>query len=49
MITRHGLNEERDKHRILFHGGDVPDGEQVMEPDKFSVFAPGSSGSSAAS
>ncbi|WP_326815918.1 MULTISPECIES: hypothetical protein [unclassified Streptomyces] len=38
VITRHGLNEERDKNRNLFHGGHAPDGEQVMEPDKFSVF-----------
>lgn len=35
VVTRHGLNEERTKHRHLFHGGHVPDGEQVMEPDKF--------------
>ncbi|MET7550263.1 hypothetical protein [Streptomyces sp. NPDC005078] len=38
VVTRHGLDEERSKHRNLFHGGHVPDGEQVMEPDKFSVF-----------
>ncbi|MET8538031.1 hypothetical protein ACFRCW_43425 [Streptomyces sp. NPDC056653] len=38
VVTRHGLDEERSKHRNLFHGGHVPDGEQVMEPDKFNVF-----------
>ncbi|MET8536742.1 hypothetical protein ABZV67_34065 [Streptomyces sp. NPDC005065] len=44
VVTRHGLDEERSKHRNLFHGGHVPDGEQVMEPDKFSVFdVPGNS------
>ncbi|MGW1708973.1 hypothetical protein ACWCP8_26480 [Streptomyces sp. NPDC002206] len=38
VVTRRGLNEERNKRRHLFHGGHVPDGEQVMEPDKFNVF-----------
>ncbi|MFF0395151.1 hypothetical protein ACFYSJ_05095 [Streptomyces sp. NPDC005248] len=38
VVTRHRLDEERSKHRNLFHGGHVPDGEQVMEPDKFNVF-----------
>ncbi|MEU8834872.1 hypothetical protein [Streptomyces sp900116325] len=38
VVTRHGLDEERSKHRNLFHGGHVPDGEQVMEPDKFNIF-----------
>ncbi|WP_330248568.1 MULTISPECIES: hypothetical protein [unclassified Streptomyces] len=38
VVTRHGLDEERSKHRNLFRGGHVPDGEQVMEPDKFNVF-----------
>ncbi|MFE2587190.1 hypothetical protein [Streptomyces sp. NPDC059378] len=38
VVTRHGLEEQRSKHRNLFHGGHIPDGEQVMEPDKFNVF-----------
>ncbi|WP_406502581.1 hypothetical protein [Streptomyces sp. NBC_01602] len=38
VVTRHGLDEERSKHRNLFHGGHVPDGDQVTEPDKFNVF-----------
>ncbi|WSA81689.1 hypothetical protein OG930_42995 [Streptomyces sp. NBC_01799] len=38
VVTRHGLDEERSKRRNLFHGGHVPDVEQVMEPDKFNVF-----------
>lgn len=38
VATRHGLNEERTKRRHLFHGGHVPGGKQVMEPDEFNVF-----------
>ncbi|MFC7791356.1 hypothetical protein [Streptomyces cinereoruber] len=35
ILTRTGLTDERDKHRLLFHGGHIPDGEMVIEPDPF--------------
>ncbi|MFD4315031.1 hypothetical protein [Streptomyces sp. NPDC058548] len=38
VITRHGLDEERAKHRRLFHGGHIPDGEKVLEPERFNFF-----------
>jgi hypothetical protein len=38
VITRAQLAHERTTHRRLFHGGHVPDGEQVLEPERFNVF-----------
>ncbi|WP_434593357.1 hypothetical protein [Streptomyces sp. A5-4] len=35
VLTRAGVDEERRKHRFLFHGGHVPDGEKIIEPEPF--------------
>lgn len=35
VLTRAGLDEERREHRRQFHGGHVPDGERVIEPEPF--------------
>ncbi|MFC8723713.1 hypothetical protein [Streptomyces bacillaris] len=35
VLTRSGLDEETKKHRRLFHGGHIPDGERVIEPEPF--------------
>ncbi|WP_037956944.1 hypothetical protein [Streptomyces sulphureus] len=38
VLTRSALAQERQSHRVLKHGGHVPDGEQVVEPGRFSFF-----------
>jgi hypothetical protein len=30
LLSRRALHEERDAHRRRFHGGHIPDGEQVL-------------------
>lgn len=35
--SRHELNNERNRHRDLFHGGHIPDGEQVIAPQRMSL------------
>ncbi|WP_424639880.1 hypothetical protein [Embleya sp. AB8] len=33
MYSRTALADERRKHRDQAHGGHIPDGEQVLEPE----------------
>ncbi|MFD9903893.1 hypothetical protein [Streptomyces sp. NPDC059063] len=35
VLTRAGLADERRQHRRDFHGGHIPDGEHVIEPEPF--------------
>ncbi|MFJ4846297.1 hypothetical protein [Streptomyces sp. NPDC088733] len=35
--SRHELNAERNRHRDLFHGGHIPDGEQIIAPRRMSL------------
>ncbi|MFJ3545434.1 hypothetical protein ACIPQH_25100 [Streptomyces rubiginosohelvolus] len=35
VLTRSGLDDERRRHRRDFHGGHIPDGEKVIEPEPF--------------
>ncbi|WP_254878539.1 hypothetical protein [Streptomyces sp. NA04227] len=36
--TRSALAQERHSHRVLKHGGHIPDGEQIIEPKRFNFF-----------
>ncbi|MCX4550558.1 MULTISPECIES: hypothetical protein [unclassified Streptomyces] len=38
VLTRSSLDEQRQKHRHLAHGGHIPDGERVLAPEKFNAF-----------
>lgn len=38
VLTRSALAQERQSHRVFKHGGHVPDGEQVVEPERFNFF-----------
>ena len=38
VLTRTGVDKERDEHRRRFHGGHIPDGEAVLEPEKFRLY-----------
>jgi hypothetical protein len=38
VLTRSALAQERQQHRVLAHGGHVPDGEKIIEPERFSFF-----------
>ncbi|MEV6565904.1 hypothetical protein [Streptomyces kronopolitis] len=38
VLTRSALAQERQSHRVLAHGGHVPDGEQIVKPPRFSFF-----------
>ncbi|MFZ3595088.1 hypothetical protein [Streptomyces sp. BH104] len=38
VLTRSALARERHSHRALEHGGHIPDGEQIVEPERFSFF-----------
>ncbi|MFI0827235.1 hypothetical protein ACH4Q7_22580 [Streptomyces roseolus] len=33
LATRTGIGLERDRHRDRFHGGHIPDGERILEPE----------------
>ncbi|GGZ23604.1 hypothetical protein GCM10010387_16000 [Streptomyces inusitatus] len=35
VLTQAGATEERRRHREEFHGGHVPDGEQIIQPEPF--------------
>ncbi|WP_030672353.1 hypothetical protein [Streptomyces sp. NRRL B-1347] len=35
VLTRGALADERRVHRRQFHGGHIPDGERVIEPEPF--------------
>lgn len=35
VLTRGLAHDERRKHREQFHGGHVPDGERIIEPEPF--------------
>lgn len=39
VLTRHELARERNSHRVLAHGGHIPDGEQIVKPPRFSFGA----------
>lgn len=36
VLTRAALARERQSHRVLVHGGHIPDGEQIVKPRRFS-------------
>ncbi|MFD8774521.1 hypothetical protein [Streptomyces sp. NPDC059916] len=38
VLTRSALAQERQSHRVIKHGGHVPDGEQIVEPERFGFF-----------
>ncbi|MDX3069544.1 hypothetical protein PV518_46760 [Streptomyces sp. ND04-05B] len=34
VATKSELRAERDDHRRRFHGGHIPDGEAILEPER---------------